>query len=87
MPNNRHRIDLLADIRAEIKLLREREAELRAEVLATGDTVGDEFEAVISEMAIERIDLEKLRREMGTRFVEPFLRKQVATRVQIKPRR
>jgi hypothetical protein len=38
-------------------------------------------------MAIERIDLEKLRREMGTRFVEPFLRKQVATRVQIKPRR
>ena len=45
MNGNRHAVDLLADVRAQIKALKAHEEKLRSEVLATGDMNGDEHEA------------------------------------------
>ncbi|CUU13823.1 hypothetical protein CDS [Bradyrhizobium sp.] len=87
MPN-RHPVDLLADIRAEIKTLRHREELLRAEVLDhPEDLAGDEHDAMICETMVERVDLELMKRELGLLFLRPFLRAQVQTSVRIKPTR
>jgi hypothetical protein len=85
MTRNRHRVDLLADVRAEIKLLREREAELRSEILASGEMTGDEHEATLSEFTVERLNLELMKRELGMVFLRPFLREKLVTRLQIRP--
>ncbi|MCA1415291.1 hypothetical protein I6F30_29790 [Bradyrhizobium sp. NBAIM20] len=82
---NRHPVDQLADVRAEIKLLREREEQLRAEILRTGDMIGDENEALLTEMATERVDLELMKQELGMITVRPYLRKKMVARLQIKP--
>ena len=85
-PNNRHAVDRLADIRAQIKVLKQREEALRAEVIASGDRVGDENEASITQFTVERFDLEALRRELGMVVLRPFMRQRVVTRLQIKGR-
>jgi hypothetical protein len=86
MPNNRHAVDQLADVRAEIKLLKAREEKLRSEVVASGEMVGDDNEAALSEFTVERIDLELMKQELGMIFLRPFLRERVVKRLQIKPR-
>jgi hypothetical protein len=86
MASNRHKVDLLSDIRSQLKALKAREAELRAEVVASGDMTGDEFVAEITQAHFERIDLDHMRRELGTRFLEPFMRKRTSTVVRLKPR-
>ena len=84
---NRHPVDQLADVRAQIKQLRAREDELRAEVLANPeDRAGDEHEAMLCETTVERVDLELMKRELGMLFLRPFLRQQVQTSVRLKPR-
>ncbi|MET4313543.1 hypothetical protein [Bradyrhizobium sp. RT4b] len=86
MPN-RHRIDQLADVRAEIKVLKAREEQLRAEVLGSPDDLsGDESEASICEHTVERLDVERLKIELGLAFLRPFLREQVITSVRLKPK-
>ncbi len=83
---NRHVVDRLADIRSEIKNLREREQSLRAEVLDNPDELsGDQNETTILELAVERLDVEQLKREVGMAFLRPFLRQQVQTRVMLRP--
>ncbi|MEY9183137.1 hypothetical protein ABIG06_004718 [Bradyrhizobium sp. USDA 326] len=82
---NRHPVDQLADVRAEIKLLREREQQLRAEILRTGDMIGDDNEATLTEMATERVDLELMKQELGMITVRPYLRKQMVARLQLRP--
>jgi hypothetical protein len=85
---NRHPVDQLADIRAEIKVLKQREETLRAEVLVASpdDRVGDEHEAMVCETMVERVDLELMKRELGLLFLRPFLREQVVTTVRLKPK-
>jgi hypothetical protein len=86
MPN-RHPVDQLADVRAEIKVLKQREEALREEVLAhPDDLVGDDNEALLCETKVERLDLETMRRELGMLFLRPFLREQTVTSVRFKPR-
>jgi hypothetical protein len=86
MPN-RHPVDQLADIRAEIKVLRAREAALRGEVLASPeDRTGDDNEAMVCQSTVERVDLEMMRRELGMVFLRPFLREAVVTTVRLKRR-
>src|SRR5258708_5932289 len=85
-PPNRHPVDRLADVRSQIKLLRQSEEELRAEVLANPeDRTGDENEAMICETMVERVDIEKLKSELGMAFLRPFVRQQVQTSVRLKP--
>jgi hypothetical protein len=85
MPN-RHRIDQLADVRAEIKALKQREELLRSEVVASGEMIGDENEATLSEFTVERVDLELMKKELGLIFLRSFLREQPVTQLRIKPR-
>jgi hypothetical protein len=83
----RHPVDQLADIRAEIKLLKQREEALRSEVLASPeDLSGDENEATVCETAVERVDLDLMKRELGLLFLRPFLRQQVQISVRLKQR-
>lgn len=86
MPN-RHHVDQLADVRAEIKVLKQREETLRAEVLANpDDCAGDDNEAALCETKVERVDIDLMKRELGLLFLRPFLREQVITSVRIKSR-
>ena len=85
MPN-RHPVDALADIRSEIKVLRESELLLRAEVLENPDELkGDDHEATICELSVERLDLNRLKTELGMSVLRPFLRQQIQGRVLLKP--
>jgi hypothetical protein len=84
---NRHIVDALADCRAQIKMIRQTEEQLRAEILAdTENRSGDEYDALVVEIAVERIDVELMKAELGLMFLRPFLRQQLQTRVQIKPK-
>ncbi|KRR14531.1 hypothetical protein [Bradyrhizobium valentinum] len=84
---NRHVVDALSDCRAQIKALRETEAKLRAEILADAENrSGDEFDAQVVEITVERIDVELMKAELGLMFLRPFLKQQIQTRVQIKPK-
>jgi hypothetical protein len=82
---NRHPVDQLADIRAEIKVLKQREEALRSEVLANPeDLSGDDNEAMLCQTTRETVDLDLMRRELGMVFMRPFLREQVVTSVRLK---
>ena len=84
---NRHRIDELADLRAEVKLLKAREEALRSAILATPTNLsGDDTRRELCEITTERIDLEKLRREVGTIFLAQYMLPGRQVRVQLKPR-
>jgi hypothetical protein len=84
---NAHPVDQLADVRAEIKVLREREEKLRAEVLASGEMIGDEHEATLTQTVVERVDLDLMKQELGMIFLRPYLREQTIARVQLKARK
>src|SRR5262245_26399609 len=83
---NRHPADQLAEIRSTIRNLEEREAILRAELLADGaNRRGDEWEAVIKVRKIERLDVPAARRALGTRLLQPFLRSSATEFVYLEP--
>jgi hypothetical protein len=72
--SNRAPPDELADVREQIKALKQREEVLRA-VLINGECglVGDEYEAVVTRSKSERIDAAPIKRELGLVFLCPFL--------------
>lgn len=71
---NRHPVDALAEIRAELKTLTKREEALRAEVL-TGQCSpeGEEHVATIRVKAHTWVDRRALIRHFGAKRVEQFL--------------
>lgn len=56
--------DELGHIREEMKRLRAREAELRTEILETGDATGSDFTVEIKEQERRTLDKDKLPREI-----------------------
>jgi hypothetical protein len=59
---------------------------LRAEVLENPDELkGDDHEATICELSVERLDLNRLKTELGMSVLRPFLRQQIQGRVLLKP--
>jgi hypothetical protein len=63
---NRHAADELADIRIELKQLRERELELRARLLMPdANLIGDEYRAVIRTQSRRRLDRNELIERFG----------------------
>lgn len=85
---NRKPPDELADVRERIKELGRREDQLKADLIAgKADLVGDEYVAVISKVTSERIDSKKLRQEIGTERLRPFLVPSVATVVKVEKMR
>jgi hypothetical protein len=87
MTVNRHPIDELGDLRAQIKALKAREEELRRAVIESGELVGDEYEASLKHSVQERIDVPLLKREIGLERLKPFLRPLACDVLRIKPKR
>ncbi len=82
---NRHPVDELADVRAEIKKLEAREAELKVILTSDGCNLdGDEFEATVSHVASERIDTAAIRKHFGDDGIKPFLKRSETVTVRIK---
>lgn len=84
---NRHPVDELADVREELRKLKVREDELRAEILS-GDhgLVGDQFEASVRETSAERIDTGELKKRWGMDKLQPFVRTSSTTTIRVTPR-
>lgn len=73
--SNRKPADELADIREQIRELGARESELRAKMIAGEcSLVGDEF------------DVARIRKELGTQFLRPFLKRVDVVCVKLKER-
>jgi hypothetical protein len=64
MIRNRHPADELADVRAEIKQLQIREAELRIELM-TSDRHGVQWTAIVETKNYERLDTKAVIEHLG----------------------
>lgn len=82
---NRKPADELADIRERVRILKAREDILRAKLIdGDADLIGDEYRVVISKVKAERVDTAKLRKELGTKFLKPYLVQSETTFVKLK---
>ena len=81
---NRKPPDELADVREKIRELKAREDVLR-EMLISGEVelMGDEFVAKVSVSNSERIDTARMKKELGTDFLKPFLVPSRVTTVKV----
>jgi hypothetical protein len=72
--SNRKPPDELADIREKVKALKEREEVLRSQMITGGvDLVGDSFRVVVVRKNCQRIDTAKIKKELGLKFLQPFM--------------
>jgi hypothetical protein len=82
---NRHPADDLADVRAEIKQLQIREAELREELVqANADRRGVQWEATVYQRSREQLDLKAAKKQLGRDVLTPFLRQITFQNVRLK---
>lgn len=74
---NRHPADALADVRAEIKQLKIREAELRHELLKAheSDRRGVHWRARVRNITLEHLDAKAAIKHFGQEAMNPFMRK------------
>jgi hypothetical protein len=87
MKANRHPVDELADVRAQMRQLKEREDALRRTILAGGcSLVGDEFEAAITKKTANRLDQAAAVRELGMKLLLPFMIRSEITAIRVKER-
>lgn len=85
--SNRHPVDELAEVRAEIKRLQEREAALRAEILGRScGLIGFDYRAVIREQAEERVDTKAIRAGLTPAQLAPFLKSSKKTILTLERR-
>ena len=84
---NRKPADELADVRERIRALKVREEILRAKMIAGECSLtGDEFKVFISSVKSEVLDTAKIRKELGTKFLKPYLVSRETTFVKLKER-
>lgn len=87
MGTNRHPVDELFDVRAEMKRLKSREDELRDLILSSKcGLTGDQFDADVQRSESERIDTTALRKEFGLEKLRPFMRKSVVQTIRLSER-
>jgi hypothetical protein len=88
MTSNLHPADELHDVRAKIKALEEREAELRVK-LTSGECslVGDAYTAWIAEHAQTRLDAAAAQEALGKEALAPFMRSRRIRQVRLAARR
>jgi hypothetical protein len=74
---NVHPADELYALRAQIKVLQEREGELRDILLAGNDASreGDEYRAFVIPSSRETLDRKSIEAALGREVIEPFLKK------------
>jgi len=74
MNTNRHPVDELADIRATIRHLQEREGNLRAAILAGACSLtGDQHLATVTTQSTQRFDKAAAIRALGMERLRPFM--------------
>jgi hypothetical protein len=84
---NRHPVDELAEVRAEIGRLEAREEELRRALLAGNvDHHGVEWEAVVQDHAREHLDAKAAIEHFGKTALQPFLRRAEFQVVKLRSR-
>ena len=82
---NRKPADELADVRERIKALKTREEILRTQLIdGEVDLIGDEYRVVISKVKSERVDVARMKKELGTKFLKPYLIQSETTFVKLK---
>lgn len=87
MGQNRHPVDELADVRAEMRRLKDREAELRQMVLTKRcSLVGDDFEAVVTNQHSQRLDVVAAREALGLDVLGRFMRESDVAVVKVRER-
>lgn len=87
MRTNRHPVNELADIRAEMRRLKAREDEIRETILGGSCGLsGDQHDADVHVTTTERVDTTALRKEMGLERLRPFLRKSEVRTIRISQR-
>lgn len=76
-PSNIHPADELFTLRAQIKALQEREAELRDALLASNDAgrEGAEYRAFVIPSTRETLDKTAITLALGKDVIEPFLKR------------
>jgi hypothetical protein len=77
-------VDDLAELRARLKDLREREAELREKVIRSNSRRGEKWYAEVQTQSSESVDIKSLRAALGKK-VAPYLRPSVRTVVRLHP--
>lgn len=83
--SNRKPADELADLREQIRILTEREQILRSQMIAGQVSLyGDEHEVHITISKSERINTNKIVKELGREFLRPYLRVREITFVRTK---
>jgi hypothetical protein len=84
---NRHPVDQLADVRAEIKTLKTREEQLRDKILG-GDCgeVGDQYVARIDRRDKRTLDVDLLTRHFGAETLKPFFKTSAFTTIRLAER-
>lgn len=93
---NRHPVDQLAETRAQIKALQDRESELKERVIdmladrpQRGETQtvdGDEFQAAISLVESERLDRQAVEKALTPSKFAKCLKKASSVTVRVNPR-
>lgn len=84
---NRHPADELADVRASIAKLQDREKELREILIADpAKRDGDEFTVRVSTATQSSVDREAIEKAMGKGWLDKFLNKYPVTRLTVKER-
>ncbi|MEL6280678.1 MAG: hypothetical protein AAFR28_17610 [Pseudomonadota bacterium] len=83
---NRHPVDRLAEVRAEIARLKDQETALRDAVLEmpSGDLVGDEFIATVKNASQSRLDTKAVEAKFGS--LDAFRKKVQITTVRLVKR-
>jgi len=76
---NRHPVDMLADVRAQIKVLESQERALRDDILRTGDTNGDENVAMVKHSSRNLLDRPMLEARFGRDEVAKCTKESPAT--------
>jgi hypothetical protein len=84
---NIHPADELADTRAQLRELKEHEAELRAELLGLKgeDLLGETFAAVQCVQVRESLDIAAAKKHLG-KALKPFLSKRSITQIRLVER-
>jgi hypothetical protein len=81
---NRHPVDELADIRAQIRELKAKEDDLRSVILAGNcSLLGCEYKAAISKHSVSRLDQAAAVRELGMERLRPFMTNSEFTVVKV----
>jgi hypothetical protein len=76
---NRHPVDQLFDVREQIKVLEAQEKELRAHIMDSGDTDGDEHVAMIKESSRKTLDRPALEARYGKDVIAGFCKESAVT--------